>query len=309
MRFTIYQDSAIGARSTNQDRMGYCFSREALLAVVADGMGGHMRGEVAAQLAMQAAAALFQKHAQPRLRDPAAFLDEALRAGHRELHRYRELHEMPECPRTTIIACVIQDNHAWWAHAGDSRLYVIRRGKVAARTRDHSKVENLVNLGLITAEESETHPERNKVLNCLGSPFEPSVEVNARFPLRTDDVLLLCSDGFWSGLREADLASTLSDSEPVAESVPRLVRKAVDKNGANADNTTALALRWHEETDPDEVPTLSSLGLPDGAVTTTIAIGQTDDQEVAESTDMSEDEIEKTIAEIQEAIQRSNRTA
>ena len=99
MRFTIYQDSAIGARNTNQDRMGYCFSREALLAVVADGMGGHMRGEVAAQLAMQAAAAMFQKWAQPRLRDPAGFLDEALRAGHRELHRYRELHEMPECPR------------------------------------------------------------------------------------------------------------------------------------------------------------------------------------------------------------------
>lgn len=307
MRFTIYQDSAIGARNTNQDRMGYCFSREALLAVVADGMGGHMRGEVAAQLAMQAAAAMFQKWAQPRLRDPAGFLDEALRAGHRELHRYRELHEMPECPRTTIVACVIQDNHAWWAHAGDSRLYVMRRGKVIARTRDHSKVENLVNLGLITAEESETHPERNKVLNCLGSPFEPSVEVNARFPLRADDVILLCSDGFWSGLREAEIAATLTDTEPVAETVPRLVKRAVEKNGSNADNTTALALRWHDETELDRQPTLSSMGLPDGAVTTTIAIGQTDDTEPPESTDMSEDEIEKTIAEIQEAIQRSNR--
>ncbi len=308
MRFTIYQDSAIGARNTNQDRMGYCFSREALLAVVADGMGGHMRGEVAAQLAMQAAAAMFQKWAQPRLRDPAGFLDEALRAGHRELHRYRELHEMPECPRTTIVACVIQDNHAWWAHAGDSRLYVLRKGKSIARTRDHSKVENLVNLGLITAEESETHPERNKVLNCLGSPFEPSVEVNARFPLRADDVILLCSDGFWSGLREAEIAATLTDTEPVAETVPRLVKRAVEKNGVNADNTTALALRWHDDTELDRAPTLSSLGLPDGAVTTTIAIGQTDDTEQPETNDMSEDEIEKTIAEIQEAILRSNRT-
>lgn len=307
MRFTIYQDSAIGARNTNQDRMGYCFSREALLAVVADGMGGHMRGEVAAQLAIQAAAAMFQKWAQPRLRDPGGFLDEALRAGHRELHRYRELHDMPECPRTTIVACVIQDNHAWWAHAGDSRLYVLRQGKVIARTRDHSKVENLVNLGLITPEESETHPERNKVLNCLGSPFEPSVEVNSRFALRADDVLLLCSDGFWSGLREGEIATTLTDTEPVAETVPRLVRRAVEKNGVNADNTTALALRWHEETELDRDQTLSSLGLPDGAVTTTIAIGQTDETEPPESSDMSEDEIEKTIAEIQQAIQRSNR--
>ncbi len=196
MRFTIYQDSALGSRAVNQDRMGYCFSRDALLAVVADGMGGHLRGEVAAQLSMQTAAALFQQAAQPRLRDPAQFLDEALRAAHRELHRYRELHGMPECPRTTIVACVIQDGLAWWAHAGDSRLYVFRHGRAVARTRDHSKVENLVSLGLITPADAETHPERNKVLNCLGSPFEPSIEVNSRFPLRAEDVVVLCSDGF-----------------------------------------------------------------------------------------------------------------
>lgn len=307
MRFSIFQDSAIGARTSNQDRMGYCFSREALLMVVADGMGGHMRGEVAAQLSMQAAAALFQQSAQPRLKDPAEFLDQALRAGHRELHKYRELHELPECPRTTIVACVIQNNQAWWAHAGDSRLYVIRRGKVATRTRDHSKVENLVNLGLITAEESETHPERNKVLNCLGSPFEPSIEIQSRFALRADDVILLCSDGLWSGLREEDVAQQLS-AEPVMNVVPRLVRQAVEKNGANADNTTALALRWNDETELDAIPTLSSLGLPDGAVTTTIAIGQASAPD-AESTDLSEDEIERTIAEIQQAIQRSNRSS
>ena len=306
MRFTIFQDSAIGARAINQDRMGYCFSREALLAIVADGMGGHLRGEIAAQLSMQTAAALFQQMAQPRLRDPAAFLDEALRAGHRELHKYRELHEMPECPRTTIVACVIQDNHAWWAHAGDSRLYVFRRGKVIARTRDHSKVESLVSLGLISAEESETHPERNKVLNCLGSPFEPSVEVNSRFALRADDVVLLCSDGFWGGLREPELAATLNEGEPMENAVPRLVRRAVEKNGVNADNTTALALRWHDETEVEPIPTLSTMGLPDGAVTTTIAIGQASGKE-AENSDLSEDEIERTIAEIQQAIQRSNR--
>lgn len=309
MRFTIFQDSVLGARAVNQDRMGYCFSRESLLAIVADGMGGHLRGEVAAQVSMQTAAALFQQAAQPRLRDPAQFLDEALRAGHRELHRYREAHGMPECPRTTIVACVIQDNHAWWAHAGDSRLYVLRGGRVVARTRDHSKVENMISLGLITAEAAETHPERNKVLNCLGSPFEPSIEVNARFPLRADDVVLLCSDGFWSGFREAELASLLNDGEPVGVGIPRLVRQAVEKNGINADNTTALALRWHEESEPDPIPALSSLGLPDGAVTTTIAMGQASGSEQAEGNDLSEDEIERTIVEIQQAIQRTGKPA
>src|SRR5690606_13523177 len=253
MRFSICQDTETGARANNQDRMGYCFSRESLLMIVADGMGGHTRGEVAAQLSMQTAAALFQQAAQPRLQDPAEFLDQAVRAGHRELHRYREMHGLPECPRTTIVACIIQDNMAWWAHAGDSRLYLMRRGKLITRTRDHSKVENLLNLGLITQEQCETHPERNKVLNCLGSPFEPSIEIHAQYPLRPGGVILRCSGGFWSGTEEAEMARALNE-EPVLDVVPRLVRRAVQRNGATADNTTALALQWDSEVDVDDIP-------------------------------------------------------
>ncbi|MBA3478212.1 MAG: serine/threonine-protein phosphatase [Lautropia sp.] len=308
MRFTIFQDTDIGARASNQDRMGYCFSRESLLMIVADGMGGHLRGEVAAQLSMQTAAALFQQAAQPRLPDPAEFLEQAFRASHQELHRYREQHGLPECPRTTVVACIIQDNMAWWAHAGDSRLYLMRDGRLATRTRDHSKVESLLNLGLITQEETETHPERNKVLNCLGSPFEPSVEVHSEYPLRSGDVILLCSDGFWSGIDDSDMARELHE-EPVMEVVPRLVRRAVEHNGATADNTTALALQWDNDISDinvDDIPTLSSLGLPDGAVTTTIAIGVNPGPE-ADTSDLTEDEIERTITEIQHAIQRSNR--
>lgn len=307
MRFSIFQDSEIGTRTSNQDRMGYCFSRESLLMIVADGMGGHLRGEVAAQLSMQTAAAMFQQAALPRLADPAEFLDQALRAGHRELHRYRETHGLPECPRTTIVACVIQDDMAWWAHAGDSRLYLMRRGRLATRTRDHSKVENLLNLGLITQEQTETHPERNKVLNCLGSPFEPSIEIHSQYPLQPGDVILLCSDGFWSGIDESDMARELNEG-PVMEVVPQLVKKAVQHNGPAADNTTALAMHWDSALDVTDVPTLSSHGLPDGAVTTTIAIGANPAPD-AEATDLTEDEIERTIAEIQNAIQRSNRDA
>ncbi|NLD54424.1 MAG: serine/threonine-protein phosphatase [Burkholderiaceae bacterium] len=305
MRFSIFQDTETGARASNQDRMGYCFSRESLLMIVADGMGGHMRGEVAAQLCMQTAAAMFQREATPKLADPAEFLDEAFRAGHRELHRYREAHGLPECPRTTIVACVVQDDMAWWAHAGDSRLYLMRGGEVATRTRDHSKVENLLNLGLITQAESETHPERNKVLNCLGSPFEPSIEVHSRHPIRSGDVILLCSDGFWSGVDETGMAREFEEGS-VMEVVPRLVRHAVQRNGMTADNTTALALKWDATADLDDIPTLSSLGLPDGAVTTTIAIGA-DPGAAPTASDLTEEEIERTIAEIQNAIQRSNR--
>jgi protein phosphatase len=275
MDFAIFQDTDIGTRASNQDRMGYCFTREALLMLVADGMGGHLRGEVAAQLSMEAAGALFRQAARPRLPDPEAFLRLAFLAGHRELHRYRDLNGLSEVPRTTIVACVIQDDLAWWAHAGDSRLYLARRGRLLMRTRDHSKVETLLRQGVITEAQAASHPERNKVLNCLGSPFDPSIEVRSRIPLFPGDAILLCSDGFWSGVDESEMATALAE-EPVGDLVPRLVRRAVQCQGAMADNTTALALQW------DAAPTgmyavgatgLSSRRPPEGLVVTATQVG------------------------------------
>ncbi|HMN79014.1 MAG TPA: serine/threonine-protein phosphatase [Burkholderiaceae bacterium] len=305
MRFSIYQDTELGARSVNQDRMGYCFTRDALLMVVADGMGGHLRGEVAAQITLQTVAALFQTMARPALEDPAEFLDMSLRRAHRDILRYQEQHNLPESPRTTVVACLVQKGVVWWAHAGDSRIYLIRDGVVLARTRDHSKVQTLISLGLLKPGEEEQHPERNKVLNCLGSPFEPTIEISTPVTLQAGDRLLLCSDGLWSGVPEAQLASGLCQ-DVVSRSVPELVQRAVATNGRLADNTTALALAW--EGDSEGTPTddggLSSLDLPDGAFTTTISAAAPPEE--ADERDISEDEIERTIREIRTAIDRTN---
>lgn len=302
MRFSIFQDSDIGARSINQDRMGYCFTRESLMMVVADGMGGHARGEVAAQLTLQACAGLFQRMATPRLADPIEFLNTALHSAHRELLRYQAVHDLPEAPRTTVVACVVQDDSAWWAHAGDSRLYWLRNGQTLARTRDHSKVESLVAMGLITPQEQEFHPERNKVLNCLGSPQAPDIEIASQAALQRGDTLLLCSDGFWSGMPEAEVAQALQ-STAVALVVPELVRQAVVRNGQIADNATVVALHWEGGDQDDDVPTLSSLDLPEGAVTTTIAFGRADGRGADAA--LTEEDIERQIAEIQRAIRKT----
>lgn len=296
MRFSIYQDTAIGARAVNQDRMGYCFTRDSLLMLVADGMGGHLRGEVAAQIACQSTAGMFQQMARPALEDPAGFLDAALRRAHRDILRYQAANAMPESPRTTVVGCIVQSGQVWHAHAGDSRFYLVRAGELIARTLDHSKVQTLVSMGLIAPEEQEQHPERNKVLNCLGSPFEPTIEIGVPIRLEPGDRLLLCSDGLWSGFTEPDLCTLLSGG-PIATIVPELIQHAVMQQGRGADNATAVAMHWEGESE-----TLSSAGVPDGAVTTTIAIAQPDgesDQEI------SEDEIERTIREIRSAIDRS----
>lgn len=299
MRFSIYQDSLTGARQSNQDRMGYCFTRDSLLMLVADGMGGHLNGEVAAQIALQSAAAAFQSMARPALDDPAAFLDLALRRGHREIQRFQHANRLPDAPRTTIVACVVQAGQVWWAHAGDSRFYWVRRGAVVARTRDHSKVQNLVDLGLLHPDDTDRHPERNKVLNCLGSPFEPTIEISAGVELVPGDRLLLCSDGLWSSFPEPVLCKRLA-SGTVGGLVPELVRDAVIAGGRGADNTTALAMSW--EGDDRTIDTLSSLALPDGAVTTTIAFGELESEGTPE---LSEAEIERTIREIRTAIAKS----
>jgi serine/threonine protein phosphatase PrpC len=303
MRFTIFQDTAIGARTENQDRMGYCFSRETLLMLVADGMGGHLRGEVAAQITLQTCAAVFQRQARQRLTDPEGFLNAALHASHQELLRYQAAFALPEAPRTTVVAAIVQGDQVWWAHAGDSRFYWLRDGLIADRTRDHSKVETMYALGLITAEEQERHPERNKVLNCLGSPVDPAIESNGPVQLEPGDRLVLCSDGFWSGLPEEGFAEAFSRGA-LPQIVPELVQRAVGRNGRLADNTTVVALHW-EGGEASRAPAtpMSSLDMPEGAVTTTIAIGQIDDEEV--STTLSEEEIERQIAEIRAAIQRS----
>jgi len=180
MRFTIYQDSRQGGRNNNEDRTTYCYSRDALLMVVADGMGGHHHGEIAAQIAVQTLASAFQHEARPHLDDPFRFLQRGMTNAHHAILDYTARHRLPDSPRTTCVACIIQDNVAYWAHAGDSRLFLIRAGRVIAQTKDHSRIRLLLEEGLITEAQAERHPDRNKIYSCLGSPSAPEITSRAR---------------------------------------------------------------------------------------------------------------------------------
>lgn len=246
MRFAVYQESHIGGRASNQDRMGYCFSRDALLLLLADGMGGHLHGEVAASLSLQTMGALFRERATPRVADPAALLDELVFAAHQALLAYRATHRLPDTPRTTIVACLVQQGRAWWVHCGDSRLYWLRQGRILARTVDHSHLERLVALGRVSPAERANHPDRNKLYNCIGSPSLPRVDRAVPAQLQSGDQLLLCSDGLWSAVREHEMAYHLS-AAPLEQAVPSLVRQAAVAGGKNGDNVTALAVTWLDE--------------------------------------------------------------
>lgn len=303
MRFSVYQESQIGGRKSNQDRMGYCFTRDTLLLLLADGMGGHIQGEMAASITMQTVGALFQESATPYIKKPERFLEDAFFAAHREIHRYRAINNLPETPRTTIVACLVQHGNAIWAHCGDSRLYWMRNGQILARTRDHSRIETLIAQGKVDPSERQTHPDRNKLFNCLGAPTMPIVEMSRRVNLQGGDILLLCSDGLWATLPDKVLAKQLHDTT-IVRAVPELVQNAIGIAGKKSDNVTALAMMWEGTNNLDDPTTITTNVLPEGSFATTIKAPLHAD---LESDFFSESDIEKAVTEIRNAIEKSSR--
>lgn len=308
MRFSIYQESRRGGRLVNQDRMGYLYTRRSLLMMVADGMGGHARGEVAAELTLQKMAAIYQREARPMLPDPAAFFEQAVQAAHRELHRYRAENRLPEAPRTTLVACVVQEGVATWAHVGDSRLYLLREGRIVHRTFDHSRVHQLVASGLVRAEDANAHPERNRIHNCVGAFVVPKVEVASKVALRAGDTVLLCTDGLWAALKDREIVEALSQAT-VMRAVPLLIEKAMTEGGADADNCTAIAMSWAGSESLEMIPPtealVSTLVIPEGSIASTVQMPQPGESPAEEP--MTEAQIDDAVAEIQRAIQRSSK--
>jgi serine/threonine protein phosphatase PrpC len=300
MKFSVFQVSRKGGRKNNEDRMGYCYTRSSGIFILADGMGGHPQGEIAAQLTLQTISALFQEKARPVLPNVGAFLEAAALAAHREILRYAIENGMADSPRTTLVAVVVQDGRASWIHCGDSRLYVVREGDLLVRTRDHSFLEQRQQRPPLASKPPEPL-SRNVLFTCLGSPAKPVLVVAGPVPLLQGDTLMLCSDGLWGSLSEEDIVYELAH-KPVKEAVPELVEKALRKAGSTSDNVTAIALEW-ETPDAFESTRGGDLTstISDGAFASTIQAGWLD----SGLEDLDDAAIERSIAEINEAIRKS----
>ena len=305
MKFTIYQESRIGRRKSNQDRLAYCYSRDALLMVIADGMGGHLHGDIAAHLAVQFITEAFQREATPTLAEPARFLSRVLMNAHGAIVDYAFDKDLDDAPRTTIVACVVQDGLAHWAHAGDSRLYLLRHGRIAAQTRDHSRVQLLMDQGLLDAEAAAHHPERNRIYSCLGGTRAPQVELSMPMPLRDKDILGLCTDGVWGPVRDQGVVDGLAGTN-VMHAVPKLLDRAEQLAGPGSDNLSMIAMCWHDESGAahDDMESTQTRAL-DRITTQLNVFGHT--RAPTAAGDINDDEIEKAIAEINHAIHKYSR--
>ncbi len=300
MQFSIYQESRRGTRKSNQDRIAYCYSREAVLMLVADGMGGHLRGELAAEIAMQHISAAFRREATPRLDDPRSFLQRTITAAHRAIVRNAGESGLPESPRTTCVACIVQDDTARWAHAGDSRLYHIRAGRILAQTRDHSLVQQLIDSGRIREEAVAAHPDRNRIFNCLGSQGLPRVDLSEDTRLNTGDSLILCTDGLWGPLSGKIISSAVLNMG-IMRGILELLDDAERRAGRECDNISVLALTWE-----GQAVRPFRAGTPGAASTGVVAPPPAEQITAAEAQNdyLSDEEIERAIARIRNTIKR-----
>lgn len=302
MKFTIFQESRVGRRKYNQDRVGHAYTRDSLLMVVADGMGGHLHGEVASQITVELFVQHFQQKATPTIRSPWQFLkDSALRA-HDAILTYAANNHMIESPRTTVVAVIIQDGLIYWAHVGDSRMYLFRQHQCVAVTRDHSKVQQMVDRGEITEEEAEVHPERNRLYNCLGSMMIPEIELGGKTPIQIGDVVVLCSDGLWGPLPPGDFTQGVT-RYPVQFGMPQLMDKAEMLAGQGCDNLSCVALTWLEDDQTVTLDSVTTHTLPLDAVNSQIDAADLGRLR-KEDHDFSDEEIENAINEIHEALKK-----
>jgi serine/threonine protein phosphatase PrpC len=224
---------SLGTHHEQQDCLGAWPSEDGstVLVVMADGAGGHHGGQQAAQAAAEMARSLWQRE-RPSMREARDFLEKISRAGHDAVSA------MPQSPRTTWLALMVDDSQAEWVHSGDSRLYHYTMGRLTQKTHDHSLIQILYEKGQVVEKETRRHPVRSVLLQCLGGPeYLPVSHGSSR--VGPEDVFILCTDGVWSALSEAYLLNlarcAAQNRQRAAE---ELIARAVKSGGPQADNAS-----------------------------------------------------------------------
>ena len=303
MKFTIYQNSRQGPRPYNQDRLAYSYSKDALLLVLADGMGGHRNGEVAAQLAVKTLTDAFQRLAVPSLSSPAKFLIDHIQQVHDMIENVTQLEDYAESPRTTIVAAIIQRGYLWCAHVGDSRLYHFRNGHLLFRTEDHSVVQSLYKKGMITKDEMATHPYKNKIYNCVGGETPPQIDLSDRHELMEGDTILLCTDGVWGVIDDQQIKEIIQRNNDITAVTNDLMDSADFASDERGDNMSAIGLQWGDRL-TGQVAVSTQL-MPLGETTTIMNPVTHQVIDGSNPLELSDDDIENTILAIQSALNKT----
>jgi serine/threonine protein phosphatase PrpC len=240
--------SDAGGRRYNEDACGHWASERQLCCVLADGAGGHGGGDVAARLAVQELIGRFSQAPSHN----ASGLGDLLRATNEALIGQRVPGTAREDMHSTVVCLVVDfvDQHAHWAHAGDSRLYWFRAGQLLDRTRDHSHVQALVDAGVIAEHDVRRHPKRSELRSALGIAGDV-LEVSSadgRQPVLAGDAFLLCTDGLWEYVDDVTIAQALLAADSPRAWLDALAAAVLEAaaHKTSHDNYTALAVWAHD---------------------------------------------------------------
>ena len=238
----------IGKRSTNQDTVGEAFQDPLACFVVADGAGGHKGGEVASRIVVDSILNHFNQvpgFGVEALLGYAASASSDVAARKHEDPRYADM--------STTVAALLVDcarGRALWAHLGDSRIYLFREARMHAMSKDHSLTQQLIDAGYARADQLRIHPQRNILFAAIGAENDTLVELSAgAVSLQPGDALLLCSDGLWEWVHEADMERTLAQSDSTEQWLAAMRRLADDNifnTGKVRDNYSAYAIIVHK---------------------------------------------------------------
>ncbi|MEN8133433.1 MAG: protein phosphatase 2C domain-containing protein, partial [Pseudomonadota bacterium] len=231
----------IGGREEQQDRVDIIPSprTEDCLLVLADGMGGQSGGALASQAVIDVARLRFQKTYST---DPQTFLSELCEQAHQVVTRLGD--QDGHSPGSTCVFLYLVDKKAYWAHVGDSRLYLLRRGEMLHRTRDHSVAQMLVTEGRMAEEEINTSPLKNQLYMRLGGEQRPQPEFGAT-EAEHGDILALCSDGFWENVNPEEISSTISAGD-IENATENLVQVARERGDIYCDNISLAIAQLHK---------------------------------------------------------------
>jgi serine/threonine protein phosphatase PrpC len=234
--------SSAGGRLINEDAVGHCVSGDAGCWALADGLGGHRGGEVASRLAVDAVLASFGENPSVTKDALDAHMARANRALFERQAAEPELAQM----RTTLVALILSPSAAMWAHAGDSRLYWLRNGKIRGQTKDDSVPQRLVDAGEISPDQIRFHEDRSRLLNSVGAR-ERVIASHCEIASEQGDSFLLASDGFWEYLTETELEQdsvhAKSSQVWIDRMGARVKHRALAGNHADHDNYSAVAVR------------------------------------------------------------------
>lgn len=244
--------SRIGRRSRNEDACGYWHSEQAGCWVVSDGAGGHGSGDRAAQIVVSTVLERFSQAQAVDDVQAAALLEAAQQAVMGEKRAHPEGDNMHATAAVLLID--LQAGNAVWSHVGDTRIYLFRNGRVLHQTRDHSLVQGMIDAGYGNPDMIRTHPQRSLLTSAIGHEEGLTLDVSGTpLALETDDAFLICTDGWWEYVDEADMLTCLHDSQSSADWLERMALIIAEHDTARSDNYTAIAVRARISEDPTTV--------------------------------------------------------